>query len=108
MTANRICFSSLSVFLFVNCLSIQTGNPSLTIFKNQGNLGIYGKLVSPKDQFQSGESCIKSFFGLISFGDASAEAAQSQLHLTEIYSINQSVKTQYFILQEYCTIVYGK
>ncbi len=101
------CVLLLLIF-YPGCISIQHGNPSLTIFKNQGNVGIYGKLVSAKEQFRQGESCIESYFGLFSFGDASTEMIQSKFHLKEIYSIDHSIKTQYFFLQEYCTTVYGK
>lgn len=104
----RLPFVLFLLFINVFCLSIQYGNPSLTVFKNQGQLGIYGRSVSSKDQFRYGESCIQSYFGLISFGDASAEMAQNQSHLLEIFSIDHSVKSQYFFLQEYCTIVYGR
>lgn len=90
------------------CLSIQSGNPSLTVFKNQGVQGIYGKSTSPRYQFKIGESCITSYFGLVSYGDASSEIAQNQANIKEIYSIDHSVKTQYLFLQEYCTLIYGK
>ena len=96
------------LFVCESCISIQFGNPSLTLFKNQGELGIYGRSASPKKQFRQGESCIRSYFGLFSLGDASAEVAQNQNHMSEVYSIDYSVKTQYFFLQEYCTVVYGK
>jgi hypothetical protein len=92
----------------IKCLSFQQGNPSFTVFRNHGDVGIYGKFASPKYQFKLGESCIRSYFGLLSFGDASAELAQQKANLTEVVSLDHSVKTQYFFLQEFCTIVYGK
>lgn len=106
----RTC-KTYCLFLLIihsHCISIQNGYPSLTILKNQGNVGIYGKLVSTKEQYKQGESCIHSYFGLFSAGDASSEMIQSKYHLKEIYSIDHSIKTQYFFFQEYCTTVYGK
>lgn len=100
-------FILASFFININCLSIQFGNPSLTIFKNKTELGIYGKSISNRSVSIIGESCITSFLGLFSYGDASADLAQQQAHIKEIYTINQSVKTQYFFIQEYCTKVTG-
>ncbi len=96
------------IVLQFQCISFQEGNPSLTIFQNQGKHAIYGRLISSKDKFREGESCIESYFGLFSFGDASAEAVQTKFRMSEIYSIDHSIKNQYFFLQEYCTTIHGK
>ncbi|TGN20289.1 TRL domain-containing protein [Leptospira idonii] len=91
----------------VGCISIQQGNPSLTVFKNNGSQGIFGKSVSWKDEYKMGEACVSSYAGLISIGDASVESAARASKIKDIYSINHVYKTQYFFLQEFCTLVYG-
>lgn len=101
-------FSITLLLCFSNCISIQQGNPSLTVIRNHGNLGIYGKAASQGYVFSSSESCIKSFAGLISIGNASNEMAQLKGQIKEIVSIDHSLKTQYFFFQEYCTIVSGR
>ncbi|GBF51369.1 TRL-like family protein [Leptospira ryugenii] len=102
----RIGFSLLCIFLF-RCISVQNGFPSNTILYNKGIDGVYAKSASSKDNFRVGESCIQSYLGLVSFGDGSAELAKNRAGIKEITSIQRSLKTQFLILQEYCTQVYG-
>ncbi|WP_411824272.1 TRL domain-containing protein [Leptospira sp. 'Mane'] len=103
----KFCLSLFSV-LFVGCISIQQGNPSLTLLYNRGTNSFAGTSISPKEGFMVGESCITSYFGLFSWGDASAESAARMAKLKEIYSINHVTKTQYLFLQEFCTVLLGK
>ncbi|BDA80642.1 hypothetical protein LPTSP3_g35720 [Leptospira kobayashii] len=80
----------------------------MTMLYNRGTSGFAGTAISSKDDFVIGESCITSYFGLFSWGDASAESAARMAKLKEIYSINHVTKTQYLFLQEFCTVLLGK
>ncbi|WP_246047654.1 TRL-like family protein [Leptospira ilyithenensis] len=80
----------------------------MTLLYNRGTNGFAGTSVAAKDDFVIGESCITSYFGLFSWGDASAESAARMAKLKEIYSINHVTKTQYLFLQEFCIVLLGK
>ncbi|TGK90234.1 TRL-like family protein [Leptospira bourretii] len=96
------------VFLILQCLSIQIGNPSMTLFKNKGQEGWYstGKVPSPTDTFV--ESCTTNYFGLVSIGNASLDYVPRQSRPKEIHSLDHYYKNQYFFFQELCLHIVGR
>lgn len=96
------------VFTLGNCLSIQIGNPSMTLLQNKGQSGWYtpGKIPVPGDTFV--ESCTANYFGLVSLGNASYDWISKNSRFKEIHSIDHFYKNQYFVFQELCLRVTGK
>lgn len=96
------------LFTLGNCLSIQIGNPSMTLLQNKGQSGWYtpGKIPIPGDTFV--ESCTTNYFGLVSLGNASYDWISKNSRFKEIHSVDHFYKNQYFIFQELCLRVTGK
>ncbi|TGL86629.1 TRL-like family protein [Leptospira congkakensis] len=96
------------VFFLFHCLSVQIGNPSVTIFQNKGQEGWYspGKLPLPNDRFV--ESCTTNYFGLVSVGNASLDYIPRNTRLKEIHSLDHYYKNQYFFFQELCLRITGR
>ncbi|PKA22554.1 TRL-like family protein [Leptospira sp. mixed culture ATI2-C-A1] len=103
----RFLFFPMVLFI-LQCLSIQIGNPSMTIFKNKGQEGWYspGKVPLPTDTFV--ESCITNYFGLVSTGNASLDFIPRQARPKEIHSLDHYYKNQYFFFQELCLHIVGR
>lgn len=95
-------------FLFFHCLSIQIGNPSVTLFQNKGQEGWYspGKVPLATDSFV--ESCTTNYFGLVSLGNASLEYIPRNSRPKEIHSLDHYYKNQYFFFQELCLRITGR
>ncbi|MCW7469107.1 TRL-like family protein [Leptospira kanakyensis] len=96
------------VFSLVHCLSVQIGNPSVTIFQNRGQEGWHspGKIPVPTDRFV--ESCTTNYFGLVSLGNASFDFIPRNTRPKEIHSLDHYYKNQYFFFQELCLRVTGR
>ncbi|PJZ83510.1 TRL domain-containing protein [Leptospira harrisiae] len=96
------------VFFFFQCLSIQIGNPSGTLFKNKGQEGWFspGKVPSPTDTYV--ESCTTNYFGLVSIGNASLDYISRHSRPKEIHSLDHYYKNQYFFFQELCLRITGR
>lgn len=97
-----------SVFFMFHCLSVQIGNPSVTLFQNKGQEGWYspGKPPSASDSFV--ESCTSNYFGLVSVGSASLDYVPRATRPKEIHSLDHYYKNQYFFFQELCLRVTGR
>lgn len=97
----------LALFCF-QCLSIQIGNPSVTLFHNKGQEGWYspGKVPTVSDRFA--ESCTTNYFGLVSIGSASLDYIPRHSRPKEILSLDHYYKNQYFFFQELCLRVTGR
>ncbi|PJZ46929.1 TRL domain-containing protein [Leptospira brenneri] len=95
-------------FLFSHCISVQIGNPSVTVFQNKGQEGWYstGKLPLPGDRFV--ESCTTNYFGLVSIGSASLDYVPRSSRPREILSLDHYYKNQYFFFQELCLRITGR
>jgi hypothetical protein len=96
------------ILLVVNCLTAQVGNPSSTLFSNNGSHGWFSNGNVIGSDYPFGESCIKNYIGLISFGKANYDEIRTSLKFKTIFSIDHFYKSQYFFFQEMCIRVYGK
>ncbi|MBM9548170.1 TRL-like family protein [Leptospira sp. 201903074] len=97
----------LVLFCF-HCLSIQIGNPSVTLLQNKGQEGWHssGKAPSIADKFA--ESCTTNYFGLVSIGNASFDYIPRHSRPKEILSLDHYYKNQYFFFQELCLRITGR
>lgn len=54
-----------------------------------------------------GKACIHSYFGMITVGDASVEAAKKRAAITEIHSVNKENLSVVGTYTRQCTVVSG-
>ncbi|TGK49107.1 TRL-like family protein [Leptospira bouyouniensis] len=103
----KVFFCFLWMLLFINCLSIQIGNPSFTLLQNKGQSGWHspGKIPVPSETYL--ESCTTNYFGLVSIGNASYDWVSKKNHFKEIHSLDHYYKNQYFFFQELCLRITG-
>ncbi|ABZ95793.1 TRL-like family protein [Leptospira biflexa] len=103
----KVSICLLWIFFLVNCLSIQIGNPSITLFQNKGQSGWFspGKAPVPGETFV--ESCTTNYFGLVSVGNASYDWVSQKKRFKEIHSLDHYYKNQYFFFQELCLRITG-
>ncbi|EMY70251.1 TRL-like family protein [Leptospira vanthielii] len=96
------------VLHFYHCLSVQIGNPSVTLFQNKGQEGWHspGKVPLVTDSFV--EACTTNYFGLVSIGNASLEFIPRHSRPKEIHSLDHYYKKQYFFFQELCLRITGR
>lgn len=57
---------------------------------------------------RTGKACLKSFIGLIAYGDASIDAAKTSGGITKIATVDYDVFDILGIYGKYCTIVKGE
>lgn len=95
-------------FLFFQCISIQVGNPSVTVFQNKGQSGWYSPGKHPLETDSFVESCTTNYFGLVSVGNASLDFTPRATRPKEIHSLDHYYKNQYFFFQELCLRITGR
>jgi hypothetical protein len=57
---------------------------------------------------KTGEACVKSFFGLFTFGDGSIAQAKADGEITKVATVDYDVTNYLGAYGQYCTIVKGE
>lgn len=104
---NKLLFLSLT-FLLNSCLITQTGYsaPPGFIYQETTINHVFPKSTDLGSRM--GTSCIQSYLGLWSTGDAGIRASAAEGGITTIRAVDYKIHNVFFFYMQTCTIVYGE
>src|SRR3954453_3131501 len=100
MTSRSVFLAVDILVCFSGCVSMRQPMPGLIYSDTSAGESTTGNSAGNR----VGEACSQSYFGLVSPGDATVEAARRNGGITMISSVDETFKNYFFFYGKYCTV----